>query len=137
MRNTFAVLVLIPMIVFTLFSPIHAAVEWGLLKTYNIEVTPLDIAISKYGRWVFVLTEKGEILIYSGDGALDGKIPVGNFIDGIKPGPTENILLLSSRKDKKVQVIAFDFIQKINVDGSPFRGPVDAPVVIAVFADFQ
>jgi hypothetical protein len=137
MRNTFAVLVLIPMIVFTLFSPIHAAVEWGLLKTYNIEVTPLDMAISKYGRWVFVLTEQGEILIYSRDGALNDKIHVGNFIDGIKPGPSENILLLSSRKGKTVQLIAFNFIQDIHVGGAPFRGPSDAPVVVAVFADFQ
>ena len=139
MRNIFAVMVLIPVIVFTWIIPIHADVEWewGLLKTYKIEGTPLDIAISKYGNWVFVLTEDGEILIYSPDSTLDGRILVGKSIDGIKPGPREDTLLLSSRKGKTIQIIAFDFIREINVAGSPFKGPSDAPVVIAVFSDFQ
>ena len=139
MRSIFAVMVLIPVIVFTWIIPIHADVEWewGLLKTYKIEGSPLDVAISKYGRWVFVLTEQGEILIYSRDATLDGKIHVGNSIDGIKPGPREDILLLSSRKGKTVQIIDFGFIREINVTGSPFKGPSDAPVVIAVFSDFQ
>lgn len=137
MRNTFTVLVLTSIIFFTLFSTSYAAVEWNFLKTYNIKAAPVDMAISKYGRWIFVLTKKGEVLIYSQDGALNGKIPVGSFIDGIKPGPSENLLLISSRKRKTVQVITFDFIQKINVTGSPFRGPPNVPVVIVVFADFQ
>ena len=137
MRSIYADMVMIPVIIFTLFTPTHADVEWDLLKTYKIEGTPLDVAISKYGRWVFVLTEQGEVLIYSRDGALDGKIPVGNSMDGLKPGPREDILLLSSRKGRTVKIIGFDFIQEINVAGSPFRGPPDAPVVIAVFSDFQ
>ena len=137
MKKTVSIMVLISVIVFILLTPIHAAVEWDLLKTFKIEVMPLDMAISKYGRWIFVLTEQAEILIYSSDGKLNGKIPVGNFIDGIKPGHSENILLLSSRKDKTVQTVGFDFIQDINVAGSPFRGPSDAPVVIDVFSDFQ
>ena len=137
MRSIYAVMLLIPVIVCTLFAPTQAAVEWDLLKTYKIEGTPIDVAISKYGKWVFVLTQDVEILIYSRDGTLNGRIPVGNSIDGIKPGPRENILLLSSRKGKTVKIIAFDFIQEINVAGSPFRGPSDAPVVIAVFSDFQ
>ena len=137
MRSIYTVMVMIPVIIFTLFTPTHADVEWDLLKTYKIEGTPLDVVISKYGRWVFVLTEQGEVLIYSRNGTLDGKIPVGNSMDGIKPGPREDILLLSSRKGKTVKIITFDFIQEINVAGSPFRGPLDAPVVIAVFSDFQ
>ena len=137
MRSIFAVMVLIPVMVFTLFAPTHADVEWDLIKTYKIEGTPLDVAISKYGRWVFVLIKGGEILIYSRDATLDGKILVGNSIDGIKPGPREDILLLSSRKGKTVQIIDFGFIREINVTGSPFKGPSDAPVVIAVFSDFQ
>ncbi len=139
MRSIFAVMVLIPVIVFTLFTPTHAGVEWewNLLKTVKIEGTPLDMAISKHGSWVFVLTEQGEVLIYSPDSTLDGRILVGKSIDGIKPGPREDTLLLSSRKGKTIQIIAFDFIREINVAGSPFKGPSDAPVVIAVYSDFQ
>ena len=137
MRSRFAVIMLAPIIVCILFAPTQAALEWDLLKTYKIEGTPVDVAISKYGKWVFVLTQDFEILVYSREGTIKGRIPVGNFIDGIKPGPRENTLLLSSRKGKSVKIIAFDFIQEINVAGSPFKGPSDAPVVIAVFSDFQ
>ena len=65
MRSIFSVMVLMPLIFFTWISPSHADVEWewDLLKTYKIESAPLDMAISKYGTWFFVLTENGEILI--------------------------------------------------------------------------
>jgi len=101
------------------------------------EESPLDAAVSLNGKWIFVLTDQGSILIYSSDGTLKEKISVGDHVDGIKVGPRENILLLTSRKNKTVQVISLDFIQNIDVSGSPFKGPADAPVVIAVFNDFQ
>jgi hypothetical protein len=36
-----------------------------------------------------------------------------------------------------VEVIALDFIRKINATGSPSKGRTDAPVTVAVFSDFQ
>jgi hypothetical protein len=137
MKSRFAVLVLIAVAVLTLSALTHASVEWDLIKTYKIEGTPLDVAVSANGRWIFVLIDKGEILVYSPDGTINGKIPVGKSIDRIKPGPREDVLLLSSKKDRVVQIITFDLIQKINVSGSPYKGPVDAGVAIAVFSDFE
>ncbi len=49
----------------------------------------------------------------------------------------DNLLLLSSRSNKTVELLAIDFIHKINISGSPFKGSEDALVVIAVFSDFQ
>ena len=137
MNDILVRIALILIIGFTFFSPAHANVEWNLIKTYSIEGTPLDVEISVDGKWVFILTEQSEILIYSQDGKLNGRIPVENSIDGIKPSPRGDILFLSSRKGKTVQMIAFDFIKEINISGSPYRGPSDAAVVIAVFSDFQ
>jgi hypothetical protein len=137
MRNNFGLIVLILIVAFTFFTPAHANVEWDTIKTYNTEGMPMDVEISIDGKWVFILTEQSEILIYSQDGTLNGRIPVENSIDGIKPSPRGDILFLSSRKGKTVQIIAFDFIREINITGSPFRGPSDAAVVIAVFSDFQ
>ncbi len=45
--------------------------------------------------------------------------------------------ILKSAQDKKIQIVALDFIQQINVSGSPYKGVDDAPVVIAVFSDFE
>jgi hypothetical protein len=68
---------------------------------------------------------------------LIDKIKVGKEIDQIQLSRLEDVLFLSSRENKTIQVVLLDFIQQINVFGSPFKGPVDAPVVIAIFSDFQ
>ena len=36
-------------------------VEWNILKTLQIEATPLDVAITPDGRRIFVLTERGQV----------------------------------------------------------------------------
>lgn len=137
MNNKLAALLLIPVILLTLCPPGKAEVEWDVKKTLNIEKTPLDVAVSVNGRWVFVLTDQGSVIIYSGDGELEDEITVGKDVNGIKVGPEEDILLLSSGKNKTVQILLLDFIQNIDISNSPFKGEVDAPVQIAVFGDFQ
>lgn len=137
MNNRLAVFLLIPVILLTLCPHVNGAVEWDVKKTLELDSPPLDLAVSPNGRWVFVLTDEGNILIYSGDGKLKDMISVGNHIDGIKVGPEEDILLLTSRKNKTVQILLLDIIQDIDSSYSPFKGPVDAPVEIAVFSDFE
>ena len=112
-------------------------VEWSILKTLQLEQTPIDVAVAPDGSRMFVLTEPGEIVIYSSRTQVEGKIDVGSHVDHIKLGPGGNTLILSSRANKTVEIINFDFIQEINVSGAPWKGPEDAPVVIAVFDDFQ
>ena len=112
-------------------------VEWSILKTHQLEQTPIDVAVAPDGRRMFVLTEPGEIVIYSSTTQVEGKIDVGSHVDSIKLGPGGNTLILSSSENKTVEIINFDFIRKINVSGAPWKGPEDAPVVITVFSDFQ
>ena len=114
-----------------------ASVEWDVLKTLQLEAAPIDVALSQDGKLIFVLTDQGQILIYSSGGQLKDKIDVGNHFDHIKVGPRGENLILNSRKNKSVQVITLDFIQDINFSGSPFKGPEDAAVVVAVFNDFE
>jgi hypothetical protein len=114
-----------------------ASVEWETQKTLNLEKPPVDLAFSSDGRWVFILTEEGTVLIYSQDGQLHDKISVGENADGLEAGPREDILFVTSRKDKTVREISLDFIYDIDVSGSPFEGEQDAPVVVVVFNDYQ
>ena len=137
MRIRSSIYLLIPLIVLTSFTPSDAQLEWTVVKTLNIEKIPLDVAVSFNGRWIFVLTDQGEILIYSANGKLSYTISVDRSIDEVEIGPREDILFLSSRGKKTVQVLLLEFIQNIDVSGSPFKGPIDAPVVIVVFSDFQ
>ncbi|MBT8368589.1 MAG: hypothetical protein KJP23_28175 [Deltaproteobacteria bacterium] len=118
-------------------SPAHAALEWEIIKTLEIDGSPIDVALSPDGRKIFVLTDRGRILVFSTNNAPTDQIEVGNQIDQIKVGPQGNVLILNSQKDRTVQILTLDFVQSINIEGSPFKGPEDAPVVIAVFDDFQ
>ncbi|MGD9174610.1 MAG: hypothetical protein PVF29_10640 [Desulfobacterales bacterium] len=112
-------------------------VEWNVRKTLQFDATPIDVTITLDGRRIFVLTDQGEVLIFSSDTKPDAKLDVGKHIDRIKLGPRGSTLILNSGKNKTVQVVSIDFIQKINVSGAPFKGVEDAAVVIAVFDDFE
>jgi len=112
-------------------------VEMNVYKTLQLEETPIDVAVSPDGMRIFVLTDRGEIVVYSSAANIEAKIDVGQYVDQIKLGPRGDSLILKSSKNKTVQIVSVDFVQKINTSGSPFKGPENAPVVIAVFDDFQ
>ncbi|MEE8315279.1 MAG: hypothetical protein V3R70_01890, partial [Syntrophobacteria bacterium] len=67
MKTRLVVFLLVPVILLTFCFHGDATVEWDVKKTLKIEKTPVDVAVSLNGRWVFVLTAQGSILIYSGD----------------------------------------------------------------------
>ncbi len=115
----------------------HAEVDWGIYKTLNMEAPPLDLAVSLNGKWIFVLSDQGDLLIFSSVGKLEDKIKIGNHVDQIEVGPREEIVLLKSKKNKTIQILALGFVKDINVSGSPMKGSENAPVTIIVFSDFQ
>ncbi len=114
-----------------------ASVEWEIGKTLQLEKPPMDVAVSPDGQWFFVLTDEGEVLIYTSEGQLKDRMAVGDGINGIQAGPRGDILFLTSRKNQTIQQITLGFAQEIDVSAAPFKGSVDGPVVIAVFNDFQ
>ncbi len=123
------------------FAPsARAAVEWQVLKTLDIEGTPVDVAASLDGQTTFVLTDKGDIFLFGPDGALKEKISLGEPADTLDLTPPRGnmiTLVVGSKEKKTVKIIFLETIQKINTADSPFKGPKDAPVTIAVFTDFQ
>lgn len=137
MKRKYVVCLLAILIIPGFFAQGLAFVEWNTHKTLKLDAQPLDVAVSKSGNLIFVLTKSGKILIYSSDGKLKDKIDVGDHVDQIKSGPGEEWLFLSSRKNKTVEILHVDFIQDINISGSPFKGVENAPIAIAVFSDFQ
>ncbi|MDF1592332.1 MAG: hypothetical protein P1P89_12525 [Desulfobacterales bacterium] len=134
-RVTICVLALLLVAMVSLNS--SAEVEGDVQRTLKLQEAPIDAAVSLNGKWLFVLTQTGSVQVYTPDGRLEGQLTVGSQVDGIRVGPREDLLLLTSRKDKTVQIMVLDFIQSINVTGSPSKGPENAPIVIAVFSDFE
>ncbi len=139
MYSTYVKLCLIPAILMLLTVPSHvgARVEWSIQKTLKTGEPPVDVAVSPNGSTIFVLTSNGNVLIYDREGKLDDTIKIGVHVDQIRVGPSGEQLFATSRQNQTVEVIALNFIRKINVMGSPSKGRTDAPVIVAVFSDFQ
>ena len=51
-------------------SAAFAEVELRTFKQYQLSEPPVDIAVSKAGKWVYVLTDKGTIRVFTLEGDL-------------------------------------------------------------------
>lgn len=114
-----------------------AAVEWEGSPAIDIGQSPKDVAVSADGNWIYVLTDEGNISIYSFDGRFEDTIHVGDHVSFLQAGPSNNQLLIGSGKDQTVQVLSLEFIREIDISRAPVLGLSDAPVVITVFMDYQ
>ena len=61
----------------------HAEVDWGIYKTLNIEAPPIDLAVSLNGKWIFVLSNQGDLFIFSSVGITTGSPSVYLAIGGL------------------------------------------------------
>ena len=115
----------------------RAEVEWKVIKDLDLKKTPLDVAPSLDGKWLYVLTP-GEVVIYSFvDGTITDRISVDKSFDKIASLPRPDALVVSSSAKKSLQIVLLERSYRIDVTGSPFRGPQEAPVTIVVFDDYQ
>lgn len=115
----------------------HADVDWTVIKQINLSSQPLDIAVSVDGKLIFILAP-GEILVYSiSEDKVTNRIPIDKDFDRITYSEKNNTLILTSSSSKTLKIIQGEGIHKIDLFGLPFKGPVDAPVTIAVFDDYQ
>ena len=112
-------------------------VDTQIIAKLTLSESPLDISFSKDGKWLYLLTDSGTLLVYTSQGNFNGKLDVGKNIDRIEAGPTAEQIYLLNRKDKSVQVIEVSYTLDIDTSQSPYKGPADAPIVIVEYTDFQ
>jgi len=116
---------------------VQADLEWRVIKDLDLKTTPLDVAPSLDGKWLFILTS-GEILVYSfTEGRITDRIPVDKDFDKIASLPRADMFTIASTTKKALQIILFEAVYKIDVTGLPFKGPQDASVTVVVFDDYQ
>ena len=115
-----------------------ARVDSKVLNTIKTETSPLDVASADNGNWTYVLMAGGKLAIYTAAGQLSDIIAVDPSADRIAvAGSDGRNILVSSSKNKTVQLVSLAFAVQINTEGSPFLGNPDAPVTMIVFSDFQ
>lgn len=137
-----AVLVRLVLVLFFLFAagaanPARGAVLTEALSSWRTSETPIDTAYSQDGRRIFILSDQGNVLVYSAEGRLEETIPVSPVFDGLDVSPNGELLYLVSSKRKMFRTISLTFQAEIDISESPFLGSPEAPVVVVVFSDFQ
>ena len=113
-------------------------VEWRQVQEWKTEGQPLDVAHSLDGKLVYILNNQNQVLVYSGDGKLLGKVAVDEGVDAIDISPYGEALYLTNKKTGTFSTLQMDFIHNnIDISGAPTKGPANAPVTIILFTDFQ
>lgn len=115
----------------------YGGVDFSFQKRLTLDETPLDIKLAVSGQYLYVLTEKGQLRIYTHNGVFVDKIAVGPDFDQIEPGRSDEEIYLKNSRSKSIQVVALTYQFNIATQGAPFKGREDAPVVIVEYTDFQ
>ena len=112
-------------------------IDWTLLKQFQLNGKPLDIAASGDGKLFFVLTP-GEVAVYSNFAEKPFKqISIDGDFDRMIYSEKNSTLILTNAATNTIKILGIDLVQEISIEGSPFKGPENAPVTLAVFDDYQ
>ncbi len=134
-RSIVAVLILFTLLI---SSPVSGAdIEWNVIQTLNLTEPPLDIAFSTSRNKILVLTRQGELQVFEPDGQQVAGLEVGKEFDRLYHIQGSDVVLLSGRGSNTARIIELSFVEQINTTGAPFKGTEAAPIVVAVFSDFE
>lgn len=125
------------LIFFALWQPCLAEVDLEVLGNIVLDATPVDVAVSEDGRWIYVLTDDGRLQIYSQKGALKGTVAVPSGSQRIDSGPGDDILFVMNTANKAVQAVRVNLQHDFTSAQSPTKGPPEAPVTLTLFTDFE
>ena len=114
----------------------NSQVEVRMLRSIQLDHTPKQIATTADGQRIYVLTETGEIQLFSSNGDPLGRFDAGPDVTGISPQGS-NRLILEMKAQKEMMLVMLEPVVQIPTEGSPSMGPEDAPVTIVIFDDFE
>jgi DNA-binding beta-propeller fold protein YncE len=137
MKNIFRILLSLMMLSFFMAGGVSASVEWQTGGSIKTGQPPIDLAVSADGKYTFVLTKGGELKIYTANGSLTDTISISAEFDTVATDGSGSRVYLGNSKKSTVQEIRITYRAKFSEVDSPFLGKSDAPVVMAVFSDFQ
>jgi DNA-binding beta-propeller fold protein YncE len=137
MRSVRKLSILLIALLFSFIVTAQAEVEKSTSKTLKLEAKPIDMAVSADGKYTYILAEGGKILIFDASGQIKDTLSVSESVVSIGTSPKGDFLLLADSKENTLEVVKISFVVDIDISGLPFKGPENAPVVIAVFNDYQ
>jgi hypothetical protein len=127
-------------LIFGLFcatSVMPATVEWTISEELDLKAPSVDMCASTDGKWLYILSA-GEVAVYSfADKEIVNRIAVDKAFDRMIYIKEKNSLVVSSRSDNTVQIIQLEEVYQFDTSELPYQGSKGAPVIIAVFSDYQ
>ena len=130
--------ILLAALIFCSSGLVKAEIERGDSRSFKLDAKPIDMTITADGKYIFVLAEGGRVLSYDNtSGELKGTINVSESAMSIATSSSGDFLLLADSKSNTLEMVGISFVEEIDIAGLSFKGPADAPVVIAVFSDYQ
>ena len=112
------------------------SVDVRMVRSVQLGETPVQTVSTADGKKIYVLTDQGNVKIYSADGQLQGTFEAGSDVTGIAP-QGQNVLLLQKAGAKEMVQVVLETVAKINIEGAPQLGNKEAPVTIVVYDDFE
>ena len=112
-------------------------VEWKAVQSWPTGNRTLDMVHSLDGKYIFILNDKQQVQVFNRQGQLQGSIPVSKGVSTIDIAPQGEMLYLIDNDNNSFTAVSISFVVNIDTADSPFKGPVNAPVTIAVFTDFE
>jgi hypothetical protein len=112
-------------------------IEWNVLQSWPTAGKTLDMVHSLDGKFVYLLNDQQTVQVFNSQGQLQGSIPVEEGVTAIDIAPQGEVLYLINNKNQTFSSVGVSFIVDVEITGSPFKGPADAPVTITLFTDFE
>ena len=129
--------ILLVALMFCFSGLVMAEVEMGQAKTFKLDAKPIDMATSADGKYTYVLAEGGKVFIIDSSGMVKDSLTVSESVVSIGTSPSGDFLLLADSKSNTLELVKISFVIDVDIAGLPFKGPANAPVVVAVFSDYQ
>jgi len=112
-------------------------VDWKQLQELKLDSSPLDVASTPDGELTFILMP-GKVVIYKKGSLVPlNQIPIEPGYDRMAYASDARMLVLTNRTTREFKAIQVSRVFDISVEGSPYMGPENAPVTIAVFDDYE
>jgi len=112
-------------------------VEWKIQQSWATSGKALDMVNSLDGRFTYILNDKQQVQVYNNQGQLQGSIPVEEGVSNIDIAPQGELLYLVNNVKQTFSSVAVSFVVDVDTTGAPIKGPVDAPVTLTLFTDFE
>lgn len=111
--------------------------DTSVRASWKLDARPLDMVHTLDNKKVYILGDDAKVHIYTAEGAKQGEIPVDKGVTAIDIAPRGEMLYLINAQDNTFSSMTVSFTAAIDVTDAPFLGNENAPVVLAVFSDFQ